>query len=132
MGHQQLPAVKGQGGLHSRHRNLHWPGQGLPLAPHQISRQCCTPSHGELAGRQQQPHAVHGPFLQLCRALLPADEQTGSPGSRHCHAKPQELHLGIRQAADQIWPVKFWCRGGLCAIAWKDHIQAHPLPEQLP
>ena len=64
MGHQELPAVRGQDGLHSRCRNLHG-----PLAPPQISRQCCPTSRGELASHQQEPHAVHGPLLQLRHAL---------------------------------------------------------------
>ena len=59
MGHQELPAVRGQDGLHSRCRNLHGPRQGLPLAPPRISRQCCPLSRGELEGHQQEPHAVH-------------------------------------------------------------------------
>ena len=74
MGHQELPAVRGQEGLHSRHRNLHMPGQGPPLAPPRISRQCCPPSRGQLAGHQQEPHAVHGPLLQLHHGLPPAEE----------------------------------------------------------
>ena len=88
MGHQELPAVRGQNGLHSRHRNLHGPGQGPPLAPPRISRQCCSPSRVELTGHQQEPHAVHGPLLQLRRTLSPAEERTGSPGRGHRHAKP--------------------------------------------
>ena len=65
-----LSAVRGQDGLHSQRRNLHGKGQGLPLAPPRISRQCCLSSHGYLTGRQQEPHAVHGPFLELCHAML--------------------------------------------------------------
>ena len=97
MGHQELAAVRGQDGLHPRCRNLHWPGQGPPLAPPRISRQCCLRSGGELAGHQQEPHAVHGPLLQLRRA--------GSPGRRHRHAKSQALPQGTRQEADRTWPV---------------------------
>ena len=72
MGHQELPAVRD--GIHPQRRNLHGPGQGPPLAPPRISRQCCLPSRGELAGHQQEPHAVHGPLLQLRCALPPAEE----------------------------------------------------------
>ena len=81
--------MRGQDRLHSRSRNLHGPGQVPPLAPPRISRQCCPPSPGELAGHQQEPHAVHGPLLQLRHALPPAEERTGSPGRVHRHAKPQ-------------------------------------------
>ena len=101
MGHQELPAVRGQDGLHSRRRNLHGPVQGPPLAPPRFSRQCCPPSHGELAGHQQEPHAVHGPLLQLSRALPHAEERAGSPGRGHRHAKPQALPRGTRQEADR-------------------------------
>ena len=65
------------------------PGQGLPLASPRISQQCCPPSRGELTGCQQEPHAVHGPFLQLRHTLPPAEERTGSPGRGHRHAKRQ-------------------------------------------
>ena len=50
---------------------------------------------------QHERHAVHGPFLQLCLVLLPAEERTGSHGSDHSHAKPQALQQVIRQEADQ-------------------------------
>ena len=103
MGHQELPALRGQDGLHSRCRNLHGLGQGLPLVPPWISWQCCPPSHGELAGHQQEPHAVHGPLLQL-RHTLPPDRtwlvRIPVPGSSVCHRL--------------------------------EGLQAHPLPEQLP
>ena len=89
-----------------RRRNLHQPGQGPPLAPPQISWQCCPLSRGERARRQQEPHAVHGPFLQLCCALPPAEERTGSPGSGHHHAKPQALPQGTRQEADRTWQLR--------------------------
>ena len=72
MGHQELPAVRDQDGLHSRRRNLHRPSQGPPLAYPRISWQCCPPSHGGLTGHQQEPHAVHGPLLQLRHALPPS------------------------------------------------------------
>ena len=97
VGHQELPAVRGQDGLLSRRRNLHGAGQGPPLAPPPISRQCCLPSRGELAGHPQELHAVHGPPLQLRHALPPAEERTGSPGRGHHHAKPQALPQRTRQ-----------------------------------
>ena len=84
-GNQKLPAVRGQVRLHSRCRILHRPGQGLPLALPWINQQCYLTSCGELAGHQQEPHAVHGSFLQLC------------PGSGHRHAKPQVLRHGFRK-----------------------------------
>ena len=77
MGHQELPAVRGQDGLHSRLRNLHGPGQGPPLAPPWISRQCHPPPCGERSGHPQEPYVVQGSFLQLCRTLPHAEEQTG-------------------------------------------------------
>ena len=91
MRHQELPAVRGPNWLHPRRRNLHWPGKRLPLAPPWIRWQCCPPSHGELACRRQEQHAVHGSFLQDCRVLLPAEERTGSSGSGHHHAKQPAL-----------------------------------------
>ena len=103
MEHQELPAVRGQDGLHSRCRKLHGPGQGHPLAPPWVSQQCCPPSRGELAGHQQEPHAVHGLVLQLRRTLPHAEERSGSPG--HRHAKPQALPKETRQEADRTWPV---------------------------
>ena len=123
--HQELSTVRGQDGLHSRCRNLHGPGQGPPLAPPRISWQCCPPSRGELAGHQQEPHAVHGPLLQLRRALPPAEERTRSPGHGHHHAKPQALPQGTRQEADQRGQYKFRCWGALCTIAWKDRKPIH-------
>ena len=115
--HQELPAVRGQDGLHPRRRNLHGPGQGPPLAPPWITRQCCPPSRGELAGHQQEPHAVHGPLLQLCCAHPPAEERAGSPGRGHRHANLQALPGRGRY--------EFRCRGALCAIAWKDRKPIH-------
>ena len=114
MGHQEIPAVRGQDGLHSRRRNLQRLGQGPPLAAPWISRQCCPPSRGELTGHQQEPHAVHGPLLQLHRSLPPAEEQTGSPACRHRYAKPQALPQGTRQEADRMWPVRIPVPGALC------------------
>ena len=67
------------------------------MAPPRISRQCRPVSRGERAGHQHEPHAVHGPFLQLHRALPHAEEQTGSPGRGHCHAKLQALPQGTWQ-----------------------------------
>ena len=131
MGHQELPAVRGQDGLHSRRRNLHGPGQGPPLAPPRISRQCCPPSRGELAGHQQEPHAVHGPLLQLSSALPHAEERAGSPGRGHRHAKPQALPQGTRQEADRTWPVRIPVPGSSVCHRLEGP-QAHPLPEQLP
>ena len=131
MGHQELPALQGQDGLHSQCRNLHGPGQGPPLAPPRISRQCCPLSRGELAGHQQEPHAVHGPLLQLRRALPQAKKRAGSPGHRHRHAKPQALPQGIRQEADQTWPVRILVPGSSVCHRLEG-LQAHPLPEQLP
>ena len=131
MGHQVLPAVRGQDRLHSRRRNLHGPGQGLPLAPPQISRQCCPMSRGEFAGHQQEPHAVHGPLLQLRRALPPAEERTRSPGRGHRHAKPQALPQGTRQGADRTWLVRIPVPGS-SVCHHLEGPQAHPLPEQLP
>ena len=93
-------------GLHSRHRNLHRQVQGPPLAPPRISRQCCPSSCGKFAGHQQEPHAVHGPLLQLCCALTPAEERAGSPGHRHRHAKPTALPQVTRQEADRTWPLQ--------------------------
>ena len=95
MGHQELHVVRGQDRLHTRCRNLHRPGQGLPLASPRINQQCYLPSCGQLAGHQQEPHAVHGSFLQLCHDLPPAEERTWSPGSGHRHAKPQALPHGF-------------------------------------
>ena len=71
-----------------RRRNLHGPGQGPPLAPPRIIRQCCPPSRGELAGHQQEPHAVHGPLLQLRRALPHAEEKSWEswPRAPSCQA----------------------------------------------
>ena len=80
-------------------------GQGPPLAPPRISRQCCPPSYGELAGHQQEQHAVHGPRLQLRSALPLNEERTMSPGRRRRHAKPQALPQGTRQEADRRIPV---------------------------
>ena len=131
MGHQELPAVRGQDRLHSRRRNLHGPGQEQPLAPPRISRQCCPPSRGELAGHQQEPHAVHGPLLQLRRALPHAEERAGSPGRGHRHAKPQALPQGTRQEADRTWPVRIPVPGSSVCHRLEGP-QAHPLPEQLP
>ena len=131
MGHQELPAVRGQDGLHFRRRKLHGPGQGPSLAPPRISRQCCPPSRLELAGHQQEPHAVHGPLLQLRRALPPAEERTGSPGHGHRHAKPQALPQGTRQEADRTWPVRIPVPGSSVCHRLEGP-QAHPLLEQLP
>ena len=131
MGHQELPTVRGQDGLHSRCRNLHGPIQGPPMAPPQISWQCCPLSRGELAGHQQEPHAVHGPLLQLRRALPPAEERTGSPGRGHRHAKPQALPQGTQQEADRTWPVRIPVLGSFVCHHLEGP-QAHPLPEQLP
>ena len=131
MGHQELPAVRGQDGLHSRLRNLHGPGQGPPLAPPRISQQCCPPSRGELAGHQQEPHAVHGLLLQLCRAVPHAEERAGSPGRGHHHAKLQALPQGTQQEADQTWPVRILVPGSSVCHRLEGP-QAHPLPEQLP
>ena len=108
-----------------------WPGQGPPLAPPRISRQCCPPSRGELAGHQQEPHAVHGPLLQLSRALPHAEERAGSPGHGHCHAKPQALPQGTRQEADRMWPVRIPVPGSSVCHRLEGP-QAHPLPKQLP
>ena len=127
MGHQELPAVRGQDGLHSRHG----PGQGPSLAPPQISRQCCPLSRGELSGHQQEPHAVHGPLLQLCHTLPPAKERAGSRGCGHRHAKPQALPQGTRQEADRMWPVRIPVPGSSVCHRLEGP-QAHPLPEQLP
>ena len=77
-------------------KDRHWP---------LLSRQCCPPSRGELAGHQQEPHAVHGPLIQLRRALPPAEERTENPGRLHRHAKTQALPQGTRQEADRTWPV---------------------------
>ena len=131
MGHQELPALRGQDGLHSRRRNLHGPGQGPPLTPPRISRQCCPLSPGELAGHQQEPHAVHGPLLQLRHALPHAEERAGSPGRGHRHAKPQALPQGTRQEADRTWPVRIPVPGSSVCHRLEGP-QAHPLPEQLP
>ena len=125
MGYQELPAVRGQDRLHSQRRNLHGLGQGPPLAPPRISRQCC------LAGHQQEPHAVHGPLLQLCRALSPAEERAGSPGRGHRHAKPQALPQGSRQEADRTWLVRIPVLGSSVCHRLEGP-QAHTLPEQLP
>ena len=111
--------------LHSRRRNLHGPGQGPSLAPPRISRQCCPPSRGELAGHQQEPHAVHGPLLQLRRALPHAEERAGSPGRGHRHAKPQALPQGLGRRLTERGRYEFRCRGALCAIAWKDRKPIH-------
>ena len=117
--------------LDSRSRNLQGPGQGPPLAPPQISRQCCPPSRGELACRQQEPHALHGPFLQLRLALPFAEERTESPGRGHRHSKPQALPQETRQEADRTWPVQIRVLGrSVCYHL--ERPQAHPLPEQLP
>ena len=121
MGHQELPAVRGQDGLHSPLRNLHRPGQGPPLAPPRISRQCCPPSRGELASHQQEPHGVHRPLLQLRRALPPAEERTGSP------VRGQ----GTLQETDRTWPVQIPVLGR-SVFHRLEGPQAHPLPEQLP
>ena len=118
-------------GLHSRRRNLHGPGQGPPLAPTRIGRQCCPLSRGELAGHQNEPHAVHGPLLQLPRALPHAEERAGSPGHGHRHAKPQALPQGTQQDADRMWPVRIPVPGSSVCHRLEGP-QAHPLPEQLP
>ena len=55
----------------------------------------------------QEPHAVHGSFLQLCCALPPAEEQIGSSVSSHSQAKSQALPQGTWQKDD---------RGDMCAI----------------
>ena len=89
-------------------------GQEPPLAPPRISWQCCPPSPGELAGHQQEPHAVHRPLLQLRRALPPAEERTGSP------VRGQ----GTRQETEH-GRYEFRSRGGLCSIAWKDQKPIH-------
>ena len=104
-GHQVLPAVRG--------------------------RQCCLPSHGELAGHQQEPHAVHEWFLKPCRTVPPAKERTGSPGSVHCHAKPQALPQQTWQEADRTWPVQIPVPGRPVCHCLQGP-QAPPFPEQLP
>ena len=112
--------------------DLHGPGQGPPLAPPQISRQCCTPPRGlAVSGHHQEPHAVHGPLLQLRRALPPVEERAGSPGRGHRHAKPQALPQGTLQEADQTWPVRIPVPG-ISVCHRLEGPQAHPLPEQLP
>ena len=72
--HQELSAMRGQDRQHHRPRNLHQPGKGPILAPPWVRRQCCTPSHGELAGHQQESLAVHLSFLQLYCSLPPDEE----------------------------------------------------------
>ena len=59
-------------------RNLHGPGQGPPLASPRISRQCCPPSRGELAGHQQEPHAVHITVARCRLAGGPPYHKTGA------------------------------------------------------
>ena len=80
---------------------------------------------------KQEPHAVHGPLLQLRRALPPAEERTGSSGRGHRHAKPQALPLGTRQEADRTWPVRIPVPGSSVCHRLEGP-QAHPLLEQLP
>ena len=100
----------------------HWPSS--------YQQVCCPLSCGELAGRQQEPHAVHGPFLQLCHALPPAEERTGSPGLWHPHAKPQALHQGTQHEAEGMCPVRIpVLRRSVCLCL--EGPQAHPLNEQL-
>ena len=83
------------------------------------------------SGHQQEPHAVHGPLLQLRRALPPAEERTGSPCRGHRHAKPQALPQGTRQEADRTWPVRIPVPGSSVCHRLEGP-QAHPLLEQLP
>ena len=84
------------------------------------------------SGCQQEPHAVHG-FLQLHRAPPPAEEQTGSPGRGHHHAKPEALpqETVLQQEADRMWPVQIPALGRSVCHRLKGP-QALPLPEQLP
>ena len=122
MGHQELPAMRGQDRLHSRRRNLHGPGQGPPLAPPWISRQCCLPSRGELAGHQQEPHAVHGLLLQRTN-------WESWPRAPSCQAT--STTQGTRQEADRTWLIRIPVPGSSvchCLVGQ----QAHPLLEQLP
>ena len=86
---------------------------------------------GELAGHQQEPHAVHGLLLQLRRALPPAEERTGSPGRGHRHAKPQALPQGTWQEADRTCLVRIPVPGSSVCHCLEGP-QAHPLLEQLP
>ena len=95
------------------------------LAPPWISGQCCPPSCGELTGLQQEPHAVHGSFLQLRHAVPPAEEGTWSCGSMHHHTKRQHYPKELGKRLTERGQYKFQCRGGLCAIAWKDRKPIH-------
>ena len=75
--------------------------------------------------------AVHGPLLQLCRALPPAEERGGSPRRGHRHAKPQALPQGTRQEADRTWPVRTPVPESSVRHR-REGPQDHALPEQLP
>ena len=96
MGHQELSAVRGQDGLHTRRRNLHRPGQGPPLA--------LLRSAGSVVCRLVENHM---PTRITCCSWIVFynSERTGSPGSGHRHAKPQALHQGTWKEADRTWPV---------------------------
>ena len=99
MGHQELLR---QDRLHTWCRNLQWPGQIPPLF---LLRLAGSVVHrltgcGELVGGQQEPHAVHGSFLQPRRALQPAAVRTACPGSGQCHAKPHALSQGTWEEAN--------------------------------
>ena len=83
------------------------------------------PSRGELAGPQQEPHAVHGPLLQLCHDLPPAKERTGSPGLGHRHAKRQALPQGTRQEADRTWQVRILLPGSSVCHRLEDRKPIH-------
>ena len=89
------------------------------------------PSSDQLAGHQQEPHAVYGLFLQLCHALPPAEERIMSTASGHRHAKPQALPKGTLQEADQTWPVRILVLG-MSVCHCLEGPQAHLLPEELP
>ena len=86
--------------------------------------QCCPLSRGELPGRQQEPHAVHGTFLQLCHALSPAEERTGSRGSGQCHAKPKHYTKKLGTSLTERGCYEFWYT--LCS----DHDAALYVPTQ--
>ena len=105
-----------------RVRDRHWPLLGSAGS---VVR--CLVENSQVTNKNH----IHGPLLQLRRALPPAEERAGSPGRGHRHAKPQALPQGTQQEADRTWPVRIPVPGSSVCHRLEGP-QAHPLPEQLP
>ena len=98
-----------------RVKDRHWPILGSASS-------VCPLSRGELAGHQQEPHAVHGPLLQLFH-LLKNELGVLAGGTIIPSRKHYPKELGRRLTKRGRY--EFLCRGALCAIAWKDHKSIH-------